>query len=135
MSVNQMFGYAFGGVYLLVGLVGFLVTGEVGFLAPEGAHLLGIFEVNPVHNIVHLLIGVALVGGAAGGVTTARMVNTTVGAAYLIVGVFGLAVPEGSAVNFLALNAADHALHFATGVLALAVGVTADRRALVSSRS
>lgn len=134
MSMNQIFGYAFGAVYLLVGFVGFLVTGDVGFASPDGALLLNIFEVNPLHNIVHLLIGVALVGGAAGGLGTSRMVNTAVGAAYVVVGVFGVAVPEGSAVNFLALNAADHLLHFATGVLALGVGIMADK-ALVSSRA
>ncbi|MEX2620161.1 MAG: DUF4383 domain-containing protein [Egibacteraceae bacterium] len=133
MSVNQIFGYAFGAVYLLVGLVGFLVTGGVGLAAPDGALLLGIFEVNPVHNVVHLLIGAAFVAGAVGGTATARMVNTAVGAAYVAVGVFGVAVPAASPVNFLALNVADHVLHFGTGALALAVGLKADRGSLASS--
>lgn len=134
MSVNQIFGYAFGAVYLLVGLIGFLVTGGVGLAAPEGALLLGIFELNPLHNVVHLAIGAAFVAGAAGGMATARMVNTAIGAAYVAVGVFGVAVPEASPVNFLALNAADHVLHLATGALALGVGLKADSNVRVASR-
>lgn len=135
MSLNQIFGYAFGAVYLLVGLVGFLVTGGVGLAAPDGALLLGIFEVNPLHNVVHLLIGAAFVAGAVGGTATARMVNTAIGAAYVAVGVFGIAVPAASPVNFLALNGADHVLHLGSGVLALGVGLLADRRSLVSSHT
>lgn len=134
MSVNQIFGYAFGAVYLLVGLIGFLVTGGVGLAAPDGALLLGIFELNPLHNVVHLLIGSAFVAGAVGGTATARMVNIAIGTAYVAVGVFGVAVPEASPVNFLALNAADHVLHFGTGALALGVGLRADRNVRVTSR-
>src|SRR5690554_76890 len=52
----QYFALAIGVIYVLVGLSGFLVTGFDGFASPEGELLLG-FEVNPLHNIVHLLIG------------------------------------------------------------------------------
>jgi hypothetical protein len=127
VSINQIFGYAVGGVYILVGLLGFTVTGGVGFASPEGGLLLGIFEVNPLHNIVHLAIGAALVGGAAAGLGASRMVNTAIGAAYLLVGVLGVLVPEDAQANVLALNVADHVLHFATGAAALAVGLAADK--------
>ena len=59
-SPNRLLGTIFGAVYLLVGLLGFAVTGGIGFLATKGGLLLGIFEVNPLHNIAHLLIGAAL---------------------------------------------------------------------------
>lgn len=127
MSVNQAFGYAFGGVYILVGLLGFLVTGDVGLAAPEGGLLLGIFEVNPLHNVVHLAVGAAFIAGAAGGLGSSRMVNSAVGATYLLVALAGLVVPADSGANILALNSADHLLHFASGAAALAVGLAADR--------
>lgn len=41
----------------MVGVAGFAVTGFDGFADPDGELLLGLFEVNPLHNIVHLLIG------------------------------------------------------------------------------
>ena len=59
-SPNRLVATIFGAVYVLVGLLGFAVTGGVGFIATEGGLLLGIFEVNPLHNIAHLLIGAAL---------------------------------------------------------------------------
>ena len=59
-SPNRLVATIFGAVYILVGLLGFAVTGGVGFLATEGGLLLGIFMVNPLHNVAHLLIGAAL---------------------------------------------------------------------------
>ena len=55
----QWLALAIGVVYTIVGLAGFFLTGFDGFAAPEGGLLLGIFEVNPLHNIVHLTIGLA----------------------------------------------------------------------------
>ena len=60
-SPNRLVATVFGAVYLVVGALGFAVTGGVGFLATDGGLLLGIFAVNPLHNIAHLLIGAALV--------------------------------------------------------------------------
>src|SRR3712207_8256555 len=51
---------------------------------------LGIFMVNPFHNIVHLLIGAALLIGGLSSVSAAKATNTTIGAAYLLVGLIGL---------------------------------------------
>ncbi|HVL98499.1 MAG TPA: DUF4383 domain-containing protein [Egibacteraceae bacterium] len=127
MSINQIFGYAFGAVYVAVGLLGFAVTGGVGFVSPEGGLLLGIFEVNPLHNIVHLAVGAGFILGAVGGLGSARLVNTAIGVVYVAVAFLGVIVPESSQANLLALNVADHALHFATGALALGVGLAADR--------
>jgi hypothetical protein len=55
----QWLALAIGVLYLLVGVAGFAVTGFDGFTEPDGDLLLGVFEVNPLHNIVHLLIGAA----------------------------------------------------------------------------
>ncbi|HJB64200.1 MAG TPA: DUF4383 domain-containing protein [Candidatus Microbacterium pullistercoris] len=71
-SANRLVGVIFGAVYLVVGVLGFFVTMGVGFLATEGSLLLGVFEVNPLHNIVHLAVGAALLVGGLAGVAAAR---------------------------------------------------------------
>jgi len=119
MSLNRKFGYAFGAVYALVGIVGFAVTSGVGFAATQGHNLI-IFGVNPLHNIVHILVGVLLLGGAAAGAVWSKRVNGLVGGVYMLVGIVGLFL-VGESLNILALNHADNALHFATAILAIAV--------------
>jgi hypothetical protein len=128
-SPNRLLGVIFGAVYLLVGILGFFVTNGVDFFATggEGGLLLGIFEVNPFHNIVHLLIGAALLIGGLSSVSAAKATNTTVGAAYLLVGLLGLFLAGDNPANILALNAADNVLHFASAILLLAVGLGAER--------
>lgn len=126
-SPNRLLGVIFGAVYLLVGILGFFATAGVDFFATEGNLLLGIFEVNPFHNIVHLLIGAALLIGGLSSVSAAKATNTTIGAAYLLVGLLGLFITGDNPANILALNAADNVLHFASAILLLAVGLGAER--------
>ncbi len=127
MTVNQQFGYAFGAIYVLVGLLGFAVTGGTEFAGTEGNNLI-IFEVNPLANIVHILVGALLLGGAARGAVASKQVNILVGAVYLVLGLVGFFI-YGTAANILALNTADHFLHLATAALALFVGLAAPARA------
>src|SRR3712207_8687641 len=54
----QVLGLAFGAIYLLVGIVGFFVTGFDNFAGNEQHEMLLVFMINPLHNIVHILIGV-----------------------------------------------------------------------------
>lgn len=120
MSLNQRFAVLFGVVYLLVGVVGFFVTGDVGFTSETGDATL-LLELNPLHNIVHLAIGAVLLIGGFAGAGAAKSVNMLIGAVLLVVGVAGFFV-SGS-LNILALNAADNLVHIVTGVLALAVAL------------
>ena len=122
MSNNQRFGYAFGAVYLLVGLVGFAVTGAVGFAATEGKDLI-VFSLNPLHNLIHVAVGGLFLVGARAGASTSRGVNLLIGAVYLLVGVVGLFI-VGQSANIIALNHPDNALHLATAALALAIGAS-----------
>jgi hypothetical protein len=127
-SPNRLLATIFGAVYVLVGLLGFAVTGGVQFIATQGGLLLGIFEVNPLHNIAHVLIGAALLIAGVSNVQAAKTVNTVVGAVYLLLGVVGFFI-VGSALNILALNTADHFLHLASAVVLLGVGLAADKQA------
>jgi len=131
-SPNRLVATIFGAVYILVGLLGFAVTGGVGFIATEGGLLLGIFEVNPLHNIAHLLIGAALLIAGIVSARAAKIVNIVVGATYLLLGIVGFFL-VGTALNILALNTFDHFLHLASAIVLLGVGLAAERTARVAT--
>lgn len=117
-SPTRAFAGIFGAVYLLVGLVGFAATGFSGFAAASGDTLI-LFELNPLHNIVHILVGALLLAGA-GQAALAKPIVLLVGIVYAVVGVLGF-FAVGESWNILALNTADNFLHLATAAVALAV--------------
>ena len=125
-SPNRIIATVFGAVYVLVGVLGFFVTGGVDFFATDGGLLLGVFAVNPLHNTAHLLIGAALLIAGLATVPAAKAVNTTVGAVYLILGIAGFFIAD-TALNILALNTADHFLHLASAIVLLGAGLAADK--------
>jgi uncharacterized membrane protein YfcA len=125
-SPNRIVATIFGAVYLLVGLLGFFVTSGVGFVATHGGLLLGIFEVNPLHNVAHLIIGAALLIAGLTSVIAAKTVDIVIGAAYLLLGIVGFFIASTPA-NVLALNTPDHFLHLASALVLLAVGLSTDR--------
>lgn len=127
-SPNRLLATVFGAVYVLVGLLGFVVTGGVAFLSTQGNLLLGIFEVNPFHNVAHILIGAALLIAGLSTVRAAKTVNTVIGAAYLLLGIVGFFL-VGTAANVLALNTPDHFLHLGSAIVLLGVGLGAEKAA------
>lgn len=132
-SPNRLIATIFGAVYLLVGVLGFFVTSGIGFFATEGANLT-IFAVNPLHNIIHLAIGAALLYAGMNSVTLSKSVNTAVGGVYLLVGILGLFL-VGSSLNIIALNGADNVLHLASAVVLLGVALSQDKAAVASARA
>jgi hypothetical protein len=126
-SPNRLLAVVFGVVYLAVGFLGFGATKGVELFGTDGGLLFGLFEVNLFHNAVHILIGAALVIAGASNAHSAKIVNTGIGAAYLLLGVVGLFILD-SPVNILAINSADNVLHLGSAVLLLAVGLGADKR-------
>lgn len=125
-SLSQRVGYVFGAVYVLVGLAGFVVTNGIGFAETSGSRLL-FFELNPLHNLVHIGIGAALAGAAYAGPRWSRDANLAVGAVYLVVGLAGLFV-AGTGINILALNQADNGLHVASAVVLVGSALYSGRR-------
>lgn len=123
-GLNKIVASVFGAVYLLVGLLGFTVSGGHPAAGHMGGLLLGIFMVNTLHNVVHLLIGaVLLIAGLRGSERTAATADATIGGAYLLVFLYGLIVPLSSAANFVALNSADNVLHLLSALLLGVVGL------------
>ena len=125
-SVNSTVALAFGAIYALVGVVGFFVSGDVPFAGKDGDPLV-LFDVNGLHNIVHLLIGVALIG-ASRTTASARGANLAIGATYILLGVLGPVIND-SAVDVIGLNGADHVLHLVSGAALVATALLADKRA------
>lgn len=126
-SPNRLLGVVLGGFLVLVGFVGFTATSGVELLAAEGGLLLGVFELNGLHNIVHIVLGAALVMAGLSSTRAAKIVNSMVGFALLVLGLTSLYL-IGTAANVLAVNAAENTVHFALAVILLAAGLGADRR-------
>jgi hypothetical protein len=127
-SPNRLLGIFLGVVYLLDGIYGFFLTSDTTFFAISGPKVVDLFETNPLHNLVHLVVGIALLVSGLVGARAAKAMNTTLGALFLLVGVVGLLLSSGTnPLNILAINGADNVLNFATAVLLLCVGIGADR--------
>lgn len=120
-----------GALFLVVGIAGFIpgVTTNFDTITFAGhrsqALLLGVFQVSILHNIVHLLFGVA---GIAMARThhAARSYLIGGGIVYLLLFAYGLIVDRASEANVVPLNDADNWLHLVLGagmvVLGLALG-------------
>ena len=124
---------AVGAAFLLVGILGFIpgITTDYStmeFASHESdAKLLGIFEVSILHNIVHLLFGVAGLAMARAW-DSARIYLIGGGAVYLVLWIYGLVIDHESSANFVPVNDADNWLHFVLGVGMIALGVLLSKR-------
>lgn len=114
-SPARTFGNVAGASYLALGVVGLAITGLDGFTSPQGAHL-WVLEINPLHNVVHVLLGAGLVLGASRSRDDARTATLVTAAALGSIGLLGLAL--GGAETPLALNTADNVAHLVTAVAA-----------------
>ena len=99
---SQLLALAIGAVYTLIGLLG--------------------FEINPLHNIVHLAIGLA---GLAlwRRLDTAKTYGWLLAAGYGLAFIYGLFAAGNRDINFLSLNGADNGLHLVSAVAGLAIAL------------
>jgi hypothetical protein len=118
----QKFAAGFGAVYLLVGVAGFAVTGFADFAGMDH-HKLVIFSVNPLHNVIHLALGLAWLA-AAPRHRAARAANLAVGGVLGLVTVLGFVGGMGM-LGMSGLADPDNFLHLATATLALYFGSAA----------
>jgi hypothetical protein len=118
---SQLLTLAIGIIYTLVGIAGFLVTGFENFAAETNKTLLG-FEINPLHNLVHLAIGLA---GLAlwRRLDTARTYGWLLAAGYGLAFLYGLFAAGNSDINFLSINGADNGLHLVSAVAGVAIAL------------
>ncbi|GAA4081087.1 hypothetical protein GCM10022248_57690 [Nonomuraea soli] len=126
-----------GAVFLLVGVLGFIpgITTNYDDLHAAGhqsdALLLGIFQVSILHNIVHLLFGVAGIFLARTW-SGARGFLLGGGVIYLLLFLYGMLVAQNSDANFVPVNTADDWLHLVlgAGMIVLALALSRRRTAL-----
>jgi hypothetical protein len=122
-----------GAVFLLVGVLGFIpgVTTNYESLGLAGhgseALLLGVFQVSILHNIVHLLFGVA---GIALSRTPGRAKQYLLygGIVYLVLWLYGLLVGHDTSANFVPVNNADNWLHLVLGLGMIGLALALSRR-------
>jgi len=123
-----------GAVFLLVGIAGFIpgITTDYDTLEFAGheseAMLLGVFQVSILHNIVHLLFGVAGLALARAW-NTARLYLIVGGVIYGVLWVHGLVVDQHHQANFVPVNTADDWLHFVLAVGMVGLGFLFSREA------
>ncbi|MCW2866230.1 MAG: hypothetical protein JWR20_418 [Marmoricola sp.] len=132
-STARKVARAVGIVFLVVGVLGFVpgITSHYSDLSFAGHHsdakLLGIFQVSVLHNIVHLLFGVA-------GLALSRRADTAIsyliggGVIYLVLWIYGLVIDKHSGANFVPVNSADDWLHLVLGLGMVVAGVVLRRR-------
>jgi hypothetical protein len=115
----------FGVVFLLVGLAGFFASPPPPDALPltmnHGHGLaLGLFPVNTLHNVVHLLFGAVGLMAAAGILLSARTYFQLLAIAYGLLTVFGLVPATQTTFGLIPIYGSDVWLH---GLVAVAAGV------------
>lgn len=126
-STVQMVALVFGAIYLVAGVLGFLPFLGGSYTMTDHA-LLGIFQVNLLHNLVHIVIGIAGLAAAAS-LANSRTFCQVVGVILLLLGVLGVFVAKP--FGLLGIGGLDIALHLVSGAVLAYFGFAAP----VSTRS
>jgi hypothetical protein len=120
-TVARVFGF----VFLLVGALGFLASGMSMEADPALApRVLGLFPVNALHNVVHLLFGVWGLA-ASRTASSASLFAKAAGAIYLVLAAAGFVIP--TTFGLIPIGGHDIWLHALIGVVLVAVGFQAPK--------
>jgi hypothetical protein len=137
----QILAALVGIVFLVAGVIGFVRTGFGDFAGHQHVYLL-VFAINPLHNLVHVVIGLlGIVMSVGSGL--ARAFGWLLFFAYGAMFVWGLMItgalttnPVSGAGNPLNLNGADNWLHLGSAAVGLLIAVLPARKAaLVASEA
>lgn len=102
----------FGVVFIAIGILGFVPA------ATPNGQLFGIYQVDSMHNIVHLVSGIIALF-ALYNLRYARLYLQIFGIIYLLLGIIGLLGLMPISMN---MNFADHLLHIGIGVVGVVAG-------------
>lgn len=116
---HQVLALVLGLAFLGAGLAGWTVTGGMAWTGHDHGRTLAGFALNPLHNVVHVLVGAAgvVLWRRPGGV---RGYGLLLALLYGAVLVYGL-LAAGRSWDVLNVNGADNLLHLAVAVLGLVV--------------
>ncbi len=124
---SQYLALIVGLAFVAAGVLGFFITGFDDFFARDTNQFLLGLEINPAHNVVHLvlgLLGLALWWTLAG----ARTYGAVLFVGYAAAFVYGLFAVDNTEINFLSLNTADNWFHLASALTGLVIAVLPARR-------
>jgi len=120
----QKLAAVFGVVFILVAIVGFLAPGGMAMQPTDpamAAKALGIFPVNLLHNLVHLLFGVWGLA-ASRSWAGARQFFVWGGTIYVVLTIAAFISPSG--FGLVPIGGADIGLHCVLAIAMLAIGLT-----------
>lgn len=104
-------------ILTILGIV-FLAIGVIGFVNNP---LLGIFEVDALHNIIHILSGALALLAVSMGASAMRTFSRIFGIVYGLVAVLGF-VSGDNVLGLIMVNTADNVLHLVLAVVFLYLG-------------
>ena len=117
----------FGVVFLLVGILGLVSPGGMSMGTASPGMILGMFPVNLLHNVVHILFGVwGLV--AARSFAGAKLYTQVGGVVYIVLAICGWLLPD--TFGLLPNGGADIWLHALLGIVLGYFGFTAKDTAM-----
>jgi len=118
-SPAGLYAGVIGGVLLLVGILGFFYSASFGDPGEVDA-VLGVFDVNAWHNIVHILTGALGLLAFRAGPEASRIFALAFGLVYLVVAIWGLILGDNESIlGFLPVNTEDNILHVILAVLGI----------------
>jgi hypothetical protein len=116
-------GMLFGVVFLAIGILGFVP----GITKDE--MLLGIFHVNAVHSVVHIVSGAIFLFASMAGAGAARLWFQLFGIIYAIVAVLGFMNGDKPILGLISSSTNNTWLHVVLAVVMLAIGFGTPKQA------
>ena len=113
MSYSRTVSYTFGAAFLAAGILGFVPNPIVSRD--------GIFVADTMHNLLHIVVGIAFLSGAALGVSLRTL--QLLGAVGIALAIAGFITRGNTLLGFIEINEADRWLH--AGLAALIVATAA----------
>ena len=125
-----------GAAYVAVGIIGFFITGFGNFVSDTSDTLLfGFASINPMHNLVHVLIGAFLIAMTRFSTPATEGVLMGVGLFYITAFVIGVVAPDN--LTILSMNGAgdgENLVHIVTGITALTAGLLSVARSEAAAK-
>lgn len=120
----------FGVVFSLIGLLGFFSSPPDPAAPPltlDHGHgmVLGLFAVNTLHNVAHLLFGILGIAAGSGVLLSARAYFQLIAVAYVLLAILGLIPATQTAFGYIPLWGNDVWLHAAIAAVAAYFGFAA----------
>jgi len=116
-------GMLFGIVFLAIGILGFVP----GITKDE--MLLGIFHVNAVHSVVHIVSGAIFLFASMAGAGAARLWFQLFGVIYALVAVLGFMNGDKPILGLISSSTNNTWLHVVLAVVMLAIGFGTSKQA------